>query len=111
MSRHVSITEISVADLVALGPRIRIIDVREDDEWADGHVPYAEHVALGTVPDNVDKFDGAPTYVICRSGSRSMQACEFVAAQGKQAVNVIGGMVAWEAARLQISTGPGSGGG
>jgi len=111
VSAHVSIAEISVAELAALGPSIRLIDVREDDEWADGHVPYAEHVVLGTVPDNVDKFDGDPTYVMCKAGGRSLQGCEFVAAQGKQVVNVVGGMMAWEAAGLEIETGAGGGGG
>lgn len=111
MSDHVSIAETSVADLAALGPDIRLIDVREDHEWADGHVSFAEHVVLGTVPDNVDKFDGDPTYVICKVGGRSMQACEFVAAQGKQVVNVVGGMMAWEAAGLDVETGAGGGGG
>lgn len=111
MSNGVSIAEISVAELAALGSDIRLIDVREDDEWADGHVPWAQHVVLGTVPDRVDTFDGDPTYVICKAGGRSMQACEFVAAQGKQVVNVIGGMMAWEAAGLDVETGAGGAGG
>lgn len=92
------IAEITAADLGALGPEVTLIDVREDDEWRAGHVPYARHVPLATVPDHLDAFDGTPTYVICRVGGRSLKACEYAAAHGRQVVNVAGGMLAWESA-------------
>ncbi len=98
------IEEISVADLHALGPDITLIDVREDDEWADGHVGHARHVVLGTVPDNLDAFSGSPTYVMCKAGGRSMRACEFAAEQGHDVVNVAGGMLAWIDAGYEITT-------
>lgn len=109
-SDDVSIGEITVDELAALGPDIRLIDVREDDEWAEVHAAHAEHVALGTVPDNVDRFDGTPTYVICRSGGRSMQACEFLAAQGLEVVNVTGGTLAWVAGGHPVESGAGGAG-
>jgi rhodanese-related sulfurtransferase len=87
--------EITVGELLALGDEVKVIDVREPDEWAEGHIPWAIHVPLGTVPDNLDQFDGAPTYVVCKSGGRSGRACEFAAAQGLDTVNVVGGMLAW----------------
>lgn len=90
-----AISEIGVKELVSLGDGIRLIDVREDDEWADSHVPYATHVPLGTVPERLDAFDGDPTYVLCKVGGRSQRACEFAAEHGKNVVNVAGGMVAW----------------
>lgn len=93
-----TIEEISVADLHELGPDVVLVDVREDDEWAESHVPYARHVALGTVPDHLDRFSGDPTYVICKVGGRSHQACEYLAAQGHAVVNVVGGMLAWREA-------------
>jgi rhodanese-related sulfurtransferase len=77
----------------------RVVDVREPAEYAEAHVPGAVLVPLGTVPDQVDAFTGdGPTYVICRSGARSMRACEFLAAQGidgLETVNVAGGTLAW----------------
>lgn len=97
-----AIEEISVADLKALGPSVRLIDVREDNEWAEARVPYASHVALGTVPDHLDEFDGQPTYVICKAGGRSHRACEFAAANGRDVVNVAGGMLAWHDAGFEI---------
>ena len=62
----------------------------------DDAPPGAVLVPLATVPDNVDAFRGdGPVYVICRSGGRSMKACEYVAAQGLEPVNVAGGTLAW----------------
>ena len=89
----VPIAEIEIddfADRVADGARV--IDVREPDEYATGHVPGAELIPLGTVPEHLDRFgaDG-PTYVICRSGGRSMRACEFASTSGHDVVNVTGG--------------------
>lgn len=100
-----SIEEISVKELHALGPDVQVVDVREDDEWVSGRVPHAVHIPLGTVPDRVDAFDGAPTYVICRSGGRSMQVCEFLAAQGLSVVNVAGGTLAWIDAGFDLQSG------
>ncbi len=98
--------EISVDELAALGEGVTLIDVREPDEWAEGHVPWAVHLPLGTVPDHVEAFDGSPTYVICKAGGRSARACEFAAEQGRDTVNVLGGMLAWEAAGHAVSAEP-----
>jgi rhodanese-related sulfurtransferase len=93
-----SIQEISVDELdAAVAAGARIIDVRETDEYVSGHVPGAVHIALGTVPDHTDAFQGdGPTYVVCKSGGRSMRACEFLADQGIEAINVAGGTMAWQ---------------
>lgn len=96
-----AIPEITVDELLQLraNGEVRLVDVREIDEWIESHIESAVHVALGTVPDRLDAFgdDGAaePTYVICKVGGRSYRACEYAAAQGKNVVNVAGGMMAW----------------
>lgn len=110
-----AIEEITVKELAALTATatseggVALVDVREDDEWLDGHVPWAKHVPLGGVPDHLDAFgaDAAhePTYVICRSGGRSLRACEFAVAHGKNVVNVTGGMLAWVDAGHAVETG------
>lgn len=98
-------TEIGADELAALGDGVRVIDVREADEWAEAHIPYAVHVPLATVPASLDAFDGTPTYVVCKVGGRSAAACEFAAAQGRDVVNVIGGMLAWQAAGHDVVSG------
>jgi rhodanese-related sulfurtransferase len=92
-----SIREISVAELSELmRSPIRLVDVREPNEYHEAHVPGAVLVPLGSVGDHLDAFGGeGPTYIICRSGARSLRACEFVAEHGFEAVNVSGGTMAW----------------
>lgn len=102
-----AIQEINVDELAELlDSGIRLIDVREPAEYAEARVPGGILVPLGTVPDQVDAFRGdGPAYVVCRSGGRSMQACEFLAAQGIDAVNVAGGTLAWIASGRDVATG------
>jgi len=90
----------------ALDGGARLIDVREPDEYRDGHVPGAVLVPLATVPDQLEQFRGdGPTYVICRSGGRSMQACEIAADHGIDVVNVSGGTLAWATSGRPITAG------
>lgn len=92
-----AITEITVDELdERLAEGARLIDVRLPNEFEEAHVAGAVLVPLPTVPDNVDAFRGdGPVYVICKTGPRSLRACEFLAAQGVEAVNVAGGTLAW----------------
>jgi rhodanese-related sulfurtransferase len=93
------------------GAVVRLIDVREPDEYVEGHVPGAELIVLGTVPDNVDRFGGdGPAYVICRSGARSRRAAAFVAERGVEAINIAGGTLAWMASGRPVITGDEPGG-
>jgi rhodanese-related sulfurtransferase len=105
----VTTQEISVQELDGLGPSVRVIDVREPNEWADGHIAHARLVPLATVPDHIDVFEGERTYVVCRSGGRSGQACGFLGEKGYDVVNVAGGMLAWSAAGLEVASGTDAG--
>jgi len=85
-----------------------LLDVREDDEWAVGHAPAAVHVPLGQVGDVVERFRDETVLAICRSGGRSAQAVEVLAAAGVAARNVAGGMQGWAAAGLPVVRDDGS---
>jgi rhodanese-related sulfurtransferase len=102
-----SVHEIDVEQLAeVLDGGARLVDVREPDEYVDGHVPGAVLVPLGTVPDEVDAFRGdGPAYVICKSGGRSMRAAQFLAEQGLDVVNVAGGTMAWIQSGRPVATG------
>ena len=93
-----AIPEVDVATLEAkLADGARVIDVRQPDEFADGHIPGAVLVPLGEVPDRLEAFSPTETnYIVCRSGARSMRAAEFLAEQGYDVVNVAGGTLAWQ---------------
>src|SRR3954451_10172775 len=99
--------DVSIVDLqVALERGDRVIDVREDDEWAAGHVVGAEHVPMRTVPSRLDDLRGEGTlYVVCEVGGRSAVVADFLEGQGVTAVNVEGGMDAWRRSGLPVETG------
>ncbi|MFE3323933.1 rhodanese-like domain-containing protein [Streptomyces sp. NPDC059176] len=90
-----------------------VLDVREDNEWAAGHVDGALHVPMS---DFVARFgdvteavaEGRRAYVMCRVGGRSAQVTQYLVQQGIDAVNVEGGMLAWEAAGRSMVTADGS---
>lgn len=108
--RYVDDVDVPEIDVEALADRIpegaQVIDVREPDEYASGHVPGAVSIPLGSVPDQVERFRGdGPTYVICQAGGRSRRACEFVAAEGIDAVNVGGGTGAWIVSGREVVAG------
>lgn len=90
MAREVSVDELEAAIVAGA----IVIDVREDHEFTTGRVPGARSVPMSTVPDRIGEFsDGV--YLICHSGPRSTRVCEFLAAQGIDAINVAGGTAAW----------------
>ncbi|MBE7324358.1 thioredoxin [Nocardioides sp. Y6] len=72
-----------------------VLDVREDDEYADGHVPGAVHIPMGQVGERLDELPEGRVLVICRSGNRSRQVCEFLRSQGREAINVSDGTMGW----------------
>jgi rhodanese-related sulfurtransferase len=85
-----------------------MIDVRNPDEYAGGHVPGSVLMPLPMVPLRLSELrTDAPVYLVCESGSRSYQACMFLEARGYQVVNVHGGMSNWRAAGLPLETGDG----
>lgn len=84
------------ADLAAAGPNITLIDVREPDEFASGHVPGAVNIPLGDVPARMGEIPAdEPVYLICRSGGRSARAGEYLEQNGYDTVNIEGGTLEW----------------
>lgn len=84
-------------------PNVFIVDVREDYEYAAGHVPEATLIPLGQLANRLDEIPKDKTVVaVCRSGNRSGQATELLRKAGFDAHNMSGGMIAWELAGLDI---------
>ncbi|MEV0296648.1 rhodanese-like domain-containing protein [Nocardia sp. NPDC050710] len=79
--------------------RAILLDVREDGEWELGHAPGAIHIPMVDVPARIDELDyDADLYVICRQGGRSIEVVKYLEHVGFDAINVSGGMVAWQQA-------------
>ncbi len=80
-----------------------LLDVREHDEWNAGHAPHAVHIPLYELPDRLAEVPAhRPLSVVCRVGGRSSQATAWLLAQGVEARNVEGGMLAWAAQDLPV---------
>lgn len=102
-----TLPQMSVHDLAhrygGSGDGLVVLDVRSDDEWKDGHIANAVHRFAGEIVQGSDiSVDGAShVAVICGSGYRSSVASSLLQARGaRNLTNVIGGMAAWNEAKL-----------
>jgi thioredoxin 1 len=86
-----------IIDLQAASARgEQVVDVREDHEFAEGHVPGATHIPMSTIPVRMNELSKEdPIWLICQSGNRSGQVADYLTQQGYLAINVEGGTVAW----------------
>ncbi|NAZ83229.1 rhodanese-like domain-containing protein [Kineococcus sp. R8] len=84
---------------------VTVVDVREDEEWAAGHISDARHIPLGQLRTRLGEL--APERVlvtVCRSGKRSAKAHALLTAAGRRVDDLDGGMQAWAAAGLPVVT-------
>jgi rhodanese-related sulfurtransferase len=81
-------------------PDVFLLDVREPDEYAAGHIPGITLIPMGEVADRLAEIPkDRPVIVTCRTGNRSGQIADFLRDQGYSDVhNMEGGIVAWEEA-------------
>ena len=79
------------------GETLHIIDVREPFEVEEGHIKGITHIPLGELEERIGELDKNKEYImVCRSGARSSKATAYLQAMGYQAINMNGGMMAWE---------------
>jgi len=94
------------ARLAASGPTGRsgkdslVIDVRQADEYAAGHIPGSLHLTAGSLPDRLDELPrDRPIVTICASGMRASVAASLLRSAGFEDVSwVASGVPAWRAA-------------
>jgi rhodanese-related sulfurtransferase len=77
---------------------LTVLDVREPVEWAHGHVEGALHIPLGELTGRLEEVPETQVLVVCKVGGRSAQATGWLLGQGRDVVNLDGGMLEWEAA-------------
>ena len=92
-----SISEISISEFMPIHKKgIYLVDVREIDEYESGHVAGAINIPLSEFSSRLSELPSGTIYMICRSGGRSMQACEFCLDNGiSDVVNIAGGTLGW----------------
>jgi rhodanese-related sulfurtransferase len=81
-----------------------VVDVREKDEWDEGHIPGAIHLSRGTIELDIEENVPDPNAMIichCGGGGRGALAAESLQKMGyKNVRNMSGGLKAWKSAGL-----------
>jgi phage shock protein E len=74
-----------------------LIDVRESEEWRDGHIPGSVHIPLGQLDERLSEIPRERDILLfCRSGNRSGRATAALRSIGfTRVTNVEGGILAW----------------
>jgi rhodanese-related sulfurtransferase len=81
----------------------RLVDVRRDDEWAEGRIEGAEHVPLDQLAARAEELGQGPIVFYCAVGERSLMAAQALSGAGREAVSLEGGIGAWQAAGLPVT--------
>ena len=107
------VLELSPREALARKTELRFVDVREPGEYVGplGHIDGAELLPLGRVVNDTAQWSREqPLLLICHSGGRSGRAAAALSELGFSTVyNLVGGMLAWEAAGLpRVHTPPGT---
>jgi phage shock protein E len=104
-----NITEVSPQDAAAKlkSGEAMIVDVRDKDEWDEGHIPGAMHMSRGTIELDIEEKVADPNAMVichCGGGGRSALAAESLQKMGyKNVCSMAGGFKAWKAGGLPIT--------
>ncbi len=83
-----------------------VVDVRQDNEYAAGHVPGALHIELGTIASRAHAVPGGPLATMCGHGERAATAVSLLEREGRTGVAVvIGGLDEWADHGGRLETG------
>lgn len=86
-----------------------VLDVREDNEYVQGHILNSMHIPLKMLSEKIgrlEKYRNRPIIASCMSGNRSSSACRTLKKNGFEKIhNLKGGIVAWQNANLPLSKG------
>lgn len=87
-----------------------ILDVRDEAEFAAGHIQGAKHIPVADLASRlkeIEKFKDKPVLVHCQKGMRARKACAILKAQQfSQLNNLEGGLDAWVEAKLPLVKAP-----
>ena len=78
-----------------------LLDVRTDDEWAGGRIAGSVHIPMDQLMQRLGEVDDR-VVCVCAVGARSARVAQFLNAQGREAVNLDGGIYAWANSGLPI---------
>jgi hydroxyacylglutathione hydrolase len=101
------VREIDIDALEARPPDALVLDVREPEEYAHGHVPGAVSLPQADLASRLDEVPrDRPVMIVCQRGMRSYRAAQFLMQMGiDQVTSVKGGTGAWRAAGKSLAMG------
>lgn len=93
------IAPVALKALIATSAKFVLVDVRQPDEFAAGHIDGAVAMPLDTIQTAYKTLPkGVKLVVYCRSGHRSAKAVSFLVSHGyENSVSLDGGITAWNA--------------
>jgi rhodanese-related sulfurtransferase len=98
--------EVSVSDAEAAVARgeADLLDVREQWEWEEQHIPGATLIPMNQVPARLEEIPAdRDVYVFCKMGGRSARVVDYLRRHGRErTANVAGGIDAWAEAGLPV---------
>ena len=71
-----------------------LLDVRTEDEWVGGRIAGSVHIPMDELMQRLDEVDDQ-VVCVCAVGARSARVAQFLNSQGREAVNLDGGIDAW----------------
>jgi rhodanese-related sulfurtransferase len=82
-----------------------LLDVREQYQWASGHLPAARNIPVGTLGRRLAEVPAdRPVIAVCHTGLRSSRAARLLGHHGYEAYTLRGGMTAWSNVGLPVTT-------
>ena len=78
-----------------------LVDVRTEDEWGTGRIAGSVHIPMDQLVARLDQI-GDRVVCVCAVGTRSARVAQYLNAQGREAVNLEGGIYAWAESGLPI---------
>lgn len=98
-----SVGEIAPDDVYREFDRYTVIDVREPYEWQSGTIKNSMKIPMNELPTRLNEFNRSDRYaIVCAHGNRSEVAALFLADNGINASNVLGGMQRWISEQLPV---------
>jgi glyoxylase-like metal-dependent hydrolase (beta-lactamase superfamily II)/rhodanese-related sulfurtransferase len=107
LTANLPVREVGVEELESRPPQAGLLDVREPEEYAHGHVPGAINLPQADLATRLAEVPrDRPVYLICQGGFRSLRAAQFLHQQGfEDVVSVKGGTEAWRTAGKPLAQG------
>jgi hydroxyacylglutathione hydrolase len=105
VARIERITAPTLAEQLASGDPPHVLDVRTEEEWQSGRIEGSQNIPLNHLLERLDEVPSdRPLVVHCATGYRSSIAASLLTRKGiTDAADLVGGMDAWQASKLDTA--------